>query len=206
MKVVYLFRLDANERAQNVLALAISHAHALGINRSSISEKMTVFDDESFRRIWWSIYVLDRRLCLETGRPFLILDMNVDADLPSDVDEGWMLRHKDSTARAADLNPSSLFTSGDSQSSPVAYLKAMIGYSRIWGKVWEGVYAAPVAKQPLSNLLREYVETSLDQWRQCLPAALIWNYPRNGESILPANAGARQRFILHLVSHSWFPR
>lgn len=189
-----------------MLALAISHAHALGINRISSSEKMTVFEDELFRRIWWCIYVLDRRLCLETGRPFLVLDMNTDAALPSDVDESWMSRHKDLTERAADLDPTAFPVSGELQSSPVAYLKAMIGYSRIWGKVWEAMYAAPVARQPLNNLLREYLENSLDQWRQTLPAALIWIYPRShGMSSFPANSGTRQRFILHLVSHYSLP-
>ncbi|KAH6642753.1 fungal-specific transcription factor domain-containing protein [Boeremia exigua] len=191
--VVYLFRLDANERAQNVLALVVSHAHTLGINRGSISAKVTAFEDEMFRRIWWCIYVIDKRLCLETGRPFLIMDMNTDAALPSDVDDVWMSEQKNSARHIANVST----TPGEVDPSPIAYLKAMIGYSRISSKVWEAVYAAPVAKQPLSDVLREYVEISLDQWRQALPTALIWTYSEShGLSDNPPRD--RQRFLLHL--------
>jgi len=37
-KVVHLFRLDANERAEKILALAISHAHHLGLHRQKVLE------------------------------------------------------------------------------------------------------------------------------------------------------------------------
>ncbi|KAG9187029.1 hypothetical protein G6011_10137 [Alternaria panax] len=201
--VVYLFRLDANERAQNVLALAVSHAHAVGINRISTSGRITVFEDESFRRIWWCIYVLDRRLCLETGRPFFILDINTDAALPSDVDDDWMLIHKDLAVPEAGQDSLGLAKPSNDLFSPIAYLKAMIGYSRIWGKVWESVYAAPVAKQPLNNLHREFLEASLDRWRQELPAKLIWTSPQSHRTEDPSTGlfVDYQRFILHLRYH-----
>jgi hypothetical protein len=77
----------------------------------------------------------------------------------------------------------------------------MVGFSRISGKIWESFYAAPVAKQPLNNLLLEYVDISLDQWRQNLPSALTWSIQETHSlSNFPTDVSvARRRFLLYLV-------
>lgn len=51
-QVVYLFRIDAHGPAEKMLALSISHAHHLGLQRNRIVEKMSPFQSEMARRIW----------------------------------------------------------------------------------------------------------------------------------------------------------
>jgi hypothetical protein len=202
LQVVYLFRLDANERAQNVLALAVSHAHSLGINRNFVLEKMPLYEKEMFKRVWWCIYVLDRRLCMETGRPFLILDLNADADQPLDLSDTCLIAHRlaKDTGGLDDGSFEAEVPTEDS-ASPVSYLKAMIGYSRIVGKVWEKVYAAPVVKQPLNGLLEEYVETLFSHWQSNLPKPFRYDDTLSLDSseFPTSRTVAQQRFLLRMV-------
>ncbi|KAH9896276.1 fungal-specific transcription factor domain-containing protein [Xylariomycetidae sp. FL2044] len=42
------------------------------------------------RRLWWAIYILDRTLSLELGRPFMIDDADCDAALPEPCDDHFL--------------------------------------------------------------------------------------------------------------------
>ncbi|KAI0484102.1 fungal-specific transcription factor domain-containing protein [Xylariaceae sp. FL0804] len=55
-------------------------AAAVGNARSRVEADMR-------RRVWWAVYVLDRTLALELGRPFLIDDADCDAALPEPCDD-----------------------------------------------------------------------------------------------------------------------
>ncbi|KAH7145813.1 fungal-specific transcription factor domain-containing protein [Dactylonectria estremocensis] len=199
LMVVYLFRLDANERAQNVLALAVSHAHSLGINRNATLENMPHFQNEMLRRVWWCIYVLDRRLCLETGRPFFILDLNSNTELPSNVSDVWLSAHRFSQNTTSDIHTAIVKELQRNSCSSVSYLKAMIEYSRIVGKVWESMYTAPFAKQTLSD----YIEVLLDHWLDTLPPTLVYdgNAKRGSQELTITRTVMFQRFLLYLRNH-----
>lgn len=153
LMVVYLFRLDAHGSAEKILALAISHAHHLGLQRERVVSAMSEFQSEMARRLWWCIYLLDRRLAIETGRPFLIQDINVDVGLPGNVSDEWLTTHK-TTQLETRLN-----TSAKAQiPTSVPYLIAMTSYSKVIGKVWEALYGATTSEATPSPLLNEYLE------------------------------------------------
>ncbi|KAI5860433.1 fungal-specific transcription factor domain-containing protein [Durotheca rogersii] len=42
------------------------------------------------RRVWWAIYIFDRMLALELGRPFVIDDADCDTALPEPVDDHFL--------------------------------------------------------------------------------------------------------------------
>ncbi|KAJ5825183.1 hypothetical protein N7474_002321 [Penicillium riverlandense] len=151
LMVVYLFRLDAHGPAEKVLALTISHAHHIGLHRRKVVDGMGTFTSEMCRRLWWCVYLLDRRLALETGRPFLIQDVNVDVGLPQDVSDEWL-------RTCHDLQfPVSNAASCENICSPVAYLIAMTAYSKVIGKIWEALYGAPTNESTPSYFLNEYL-------------------------------------------------
>lgn len=158
LMVVYLFRLDAHGSAEKILALAISHAHHLGLQRERVVSAMSPFQSEMARRLWWCIYLLDRRLAIETGRPFLIQDINVDVGLPGNVSDEWLTTHK--TTQLAN----GVITSANEQiPTSVPYLIAMTSYSRVIGKVWEALYGAATSEATPSPLLNEYLENLTTQ-------------------------------------------
>ncbi|RAK96852.1 uncharacterized protein BO80DRAFT_505114 [Aspergillus ibericus CBS 121593] len=159
LMTIYLFRLDIFGKAEKLLALAISHAHHLGLHRSRVVQNMPSFHSEISRRIWWCLYVLDRRLAIETGHPFLIQDVNADTPLPQEVDDDYVSRARNLPS----LDPAAALqtNAGDGSFTPIPYFRAMVIYSKVLGKVWEGMYGAtnlgPVPNYPL----REHLETLL---------------------------------------------
>ncbi|KAJ5122931.1 hypothetical protein N7448_009028 [Penicillium atrosanguineum] len=155
--VIYLFRLDAHGSAEKVLALSISHAHHLGLQRERVVKKMPTFQGEMSRRLWWCIYLLDRRLAIETGRPFLIQDVNIDVGLPHNVSDEWLTR--------CQIVKDSSIAEGTVESGPtkIPYLVAMASYSRVIGKVWEALYGAATSESTSSPLLNEYLEHLITQ-------------------------------------------
>lgn len=152
-KVLYLFRLDALGPAEKILALSISHAHHIGLQRNKVVERFSLFESEMSKRLWWCIYLLDRRLAIESGRPFLIQDINVDVGLPSNKSDDWLTMSQ--------LSPSHSWTSEAGNGlcySIVPYLVAMVSYSKVVGKVWEALYGASTSESTPSPLLNEYLE------------------------------------------------
>lgn len=47
-------------------------------------------DTEMRRRTWWAIYIMDRSMALESGRPYLINDEDCDVLLPAGVDDQYL--------------------------------------------------------------------------------------------------------------------
>lgn len=102
---------------------------------------MSIFNGEMYRRLWWCLYVMDRRFAIETGRPFLIQDMNVDAPLPRNLDDDWLQNHEEGPNQVSGLDDAP----DTSRVTPISYLNATITYSKVLGKVWEGLYAAQLS-------------------------------------------------------------
>lgn len=119
---------------------------------------MFPFEEEMSRRLWWCIYLLDRRLALETGRPFLIQDVNVDVGLPREVSDERLTKWR-AMPHAATINEAGT----DSSLSNVPYLVAMTNYSRVVGKVWEVLYGATTSESTSGPLLNEYLELLITQ-------------------------------------------
>ncbi|KAJ5263215.1 hypothetical protein N7478_010820 [Penicillium angulare] len=194
-QVVYLFRLDAHGSAEKVLALTISHAHHLGLQRNRVVNAMSPFESEISRRLWWCLYLLDRRLAIETGRPFLIQDVNVDVDHPHDLSDEWLtiLKERLQHGSTNEIETEPRVTS-------VPYLIAMASYSRVIGKVWEALYGATTSESTPSPLLNEYLEQLITQSQRGIKQEFTYD-PHN-----PVGMQARglkwwqvkQRFIMRI--------
>ncbi|KAL4863938.1 fungal-specific transcription factor domain-containing protein [Aspergillus spectabilis] len=174
LAVIYLYRLDITGKAEKLLALAISHAHHLGLHRSQPVNDRTIsnHDIEMCRRLWWSLYLLDRRIAIDTGRPFVIQDINVDTPLPRRLDDDCV-----NASNATGETEKTL-----DKPSPIPFFGAMVTYSRLLGKVWEAMYSASGTRGALSHPLRENLEQMLFAAQREVPAG--FSYESN-EQILP---------------------
>ena len=197
-QVVYLFRLDAHGSAEKVLALCISHAHHLGLQRNRVVESMPRFDGEIARRLWWCLYLLDRRLAIETGRPFLIQDINVDVDLPHQVSDEWLgISHESPPRSESQVNQTSL----EPVMTSVPYLVAMASYSRVIGKVWEALYGAATSESTPSPLLNEYLEHLITQSQRGISKEFTYD-PHRPLGLMAGSLAwwqIKQRFIMRIV-------
>ena len=88
MKAQYLFLLDEGSLSWRMLGVAARLSQELGLNRS---ETYTQFKSEEDRnraiRLFWTVYVLDRRSGFETGMPFAMQDSQIDTSVPQPVSE-----------------------------------------------------------------------------------------------------------------------
>ncbi|KAI0406334.1 fungal-specific transcription factor domain-containing protein [Xylaria palmicola] len=82
---VALYEMNLKSAAWKWLGKAIRCAQDLELHlevgiRSRVEADMR-------RRVWWAVYVFDRTLSLETGRPFMIDDADCDVALPEPCDD-----------------------------------------------------------------------------------------------------------------------
>ncbi|KPM37966.1 hypothetical protein AK830_g8612 [Neonectria ditissima] len=166
--VLYLFRLDANQQAAQVMGIIVSIAHTMRIHRQGTVEKMPAFHNQLCCRTWWAIYLLDRRIAIESGMPYLIQDSNIDTALPIDLSEDWMTQFATRKERIADLQQEiAAELARDRPPSAIPYTIAMVRYARVAGQAWQVLYSAktPAASMTatvrhLDSLLGELLDTA----------------------------------------------
>ncbi|KAH7114820.1 fungal-specific transcription factor domain-containing protein [Dactylonectria macrodidyma] len=174
MRVLYLFRLDSTERAARLLALSISNAHIIGLHRQSTYDKMPVFQSQMFCRTWWAIYVMDRRLAIESGRPYVIQDNNTDTGFPLQLGNEWMSRYQSHPGTTSGLSEEISLEISTTSITPLSYFIAIVRLSRVVGKVWEVLYSVKVSVQT-STVMIEYADTALCNLLEALPDSLSYN-------------------------------
>lgn len=205
--MLYLFRLDATQRAARLIAVAISNAHIIGLHRQQTLDKMPVFRSQLFCRTWWSIYVLDRRIAIESGRPFLIQDTNVDTRLPSNLSDEWLSRYASRGDPTGSLGKE---ISGESATNPVTavpYLSAQVRFSRVVGKSWELLYGIGTPN-PTSTAMADYADAMLCKILENVPEALSYNPILSSENQFGTRLRwqVKQSILLFMVRYAPSPR
>ncbi|KAJ5953499.1 hypothetical protein N7454_000395 [Penicillium verhagenii] len=76
---------DKTAWAWDILAMGVSMAQSIGINQISSAQKDSSTPDTPEFRIWWCMYVFERLLSLECGRPSLIWDRQLSETLASAI-------------------------------------------------------------------------------------------------------------------------
>jgi len=136
-------------------------AQSIGFHvEDSVEQPLTGFnimEQETIRRTWYSLYVLDRLLALQLGRPIAIHEDEYYVNLPSELEGN-----------------SGLFNGEPNQLSSIDYFISVINFSKILGQVISGLYRpSQVAIEPEKMLLST---TTLDEklmnWKLSLPRHL----------------------------------
>lgn len=84
---MYHFLSDDEGLAWRIIGIAARLCIELGLHRSETYA--TLFPDEDERlvaiKVFWSVYVLDRRWSFGTGMSFALSDTDIDSSLPKPV-------------------------------------------------------------------------------------------------------------------------
>ncbi|KUI60675.1 hypothetical protein VP1G_07865 [Cytospora mali] len=88
LQTMFLDEMNLKSAAWNCLGNAVRVAQDIGLY--SESGPWPVVEGEMRRRVWWTIYILDRSLSVELGRPLLIDDSDCDVSLPAGVDDAYI--------------------------------------------------------------------------------------------------------------------
>ncbi|KAI1135854.1 fungal-specific transcription factor domain-containing protein [Hypoxylon sp. FL0543] len=84
-----LNELNLKSASWTWLGTAVRMAQDLDLHLEVVGVRSRVEADMR-RRVWWAIYILDRTLAMELGRPFMIDDADCDVALPEPFDDHFL--------------------------------------------------------------------------------------------------------------------
>ncbi|RDW85835.1 hypothetical protein BP5796_04160 [Coleophoma crateriformis] len=85
---IFLNEINLKSAAWTWLASSVRIAQDIGLHTDTGPWPM--IEGEMRRRVWWGIYVWDRHISLELGRPLLIEDADCDIALPAAIDDHYI--------------------------------------------------------------------------------------------------------------------
>ena len=87
---IYLCCASFQNMADSTCGLAVRTAYMLGIHLEP-PQSMPRRERETRKRLWWTLYVLETKMSMKLGRPFLLHDSSTTCSLPADDREIAML-------------------------------------------------------------------------------------------------------------------
>ncbi|OAL35927.1 hypothetical protein AYO20_04833 [Fonsecaea nubica] len=84
---IYALRSPSGSSIWHLCGLMIRQCVELGLHRQLRKDISTATSDEFKRRLFYSIYHLERRIVLVLGRPLTIADDEIDTPLPSEIED-----------------------------------------------------------------------------------------------------------------------
>ena len=93
---MYYFHLDEEPQAYVIIGLAARMCFEMGLHRRDSLLKIFESKDDYIWavRLFWCVYVLDKRWSFGTGMPFAIQDLDIDPMLPQPVSLSWQGRYE----------------------------------------------------------------------------------------------------------------
>ncbi|KAI9716322.1 MAG: hypothetical protein M1812_005387 [Candelaria pacifica] len=87
---IYLCCASSHNMADSTCSLAVKTAYTIGLHLEpplSLPRR----ESETRKRLWWTLYVLETKMSMKLGRPFLLHDSSTTCSLPADDREIAML-------------------------------------------------------------------------------------------------------------------
>lgn len=162
---------------------------------------MPATQSQLYCRTWWCIYIMDRRLAIESGRPFVIQDSNVDTALPLDLDDDLLSRFAKRTDPVANLQQEMAAGTAAGSATSVPYLTARVRFSRVVGKAWDLLYGVKASTMSSSAMIH-YVDMALCDLLDSLPNSLAYNLKlaHQDQFATRQRFQAKQSLVLFMVS------
>lgn len=85
---LYTLFAAAGPSVWHILGTAIRLATSLGLHKSPPSSSLV--EEEMAKRVFWSLYNLDRLIAATLGRPLGISDEDISVDLPRELNDDWV--------------------------------------------------------------------------------------------------------------------
>ena len=193
---VYLCCASFQNSADNSCALAVRTAYMLGLHLEP-PQTIPLRERELRKRLWWAAYVLEGKMSIKLGRPFLVRDSSAACSLPADDREIAML----SSSSFAPLGKNVTWL------TPTLHnIKLMLAVRAAYISIYSEAPDIPSAcnPHPITNLL--------ENWLKDVPEALKTRRQNNGipfstdqspleiEQFTPGWL-QRQRLLLELTYH-----
>lgn len=137
-----------------LVSAAIRTAHAIGLHKRGSTFNLNQVEIEQRSRVFWIAYMLDKDICLRTGRPPAQDDDDMNVDLPTEDPEDNI-----GNIPLADGK------------GKVNLFRMMCCIARIESRVYKQLYSARAAKQTEGELLHTIgeLDRELEAWKDSVP-------------------------------------
>ncbi|TDL29327.1 hypothetical protein BD410DRAFT_758089 [Rickenella mellea] len=163
----FLCSVNCLPQAWLLVGQAVRMGQDLGLHRLCGQLNITPIDKQVRRKVWWSVYSLDRMLALALGRPLGVQDSDCDAEMPVELDDDELPDY----FAGAQMPPRK-------QPSLMVGFVALIELYKIAGQVCRQIYAIDKCKdnlepEKMAELLGSVaiLDRDLTQWCDLLPPA-----------------------------------
>jgi hypothetical protein len=163
--VLYNLRSPSNTGIWYMIGLAMRTCVDLGLHREAHYGLVPPYEGQLRRRLFWTVYFLERVIAVSLGRPYSIADRDIDASLPLEIDD--TVRDDNLIARTLAVSPSPSFQASR-PSSNITLAVQCIRLKRLESYIQETIYRVD---RPITSLVSEISPTlrMLEDWHRALP-------------------------------------
>ncbi|KAG8943600.1 hypothetical protein FRC04_002761 [Tulasnella sp. 424] len=170
LSAIYLYGTSAPHSSWLIAGIGLRFAQDIGAHREKVYGPDHPFENQLWKRAFWSLVALDRVTSAGLGRPIAAFDEDIDADLPLEVDDEYYDEEKKEWKQPAD-KPSKLaaFTQYCKLQGILAYATRTV-YSINKSKVHLGFVGPEWESRTVAEL-----DSALNSWLDNIPDHLIWD-------------------------------
>ncbi|KAF2834101.1 hypothetical protein M501DRAFT_964934, partial [Patellaria atrata CBS 101060] len=137
-----------------LVAAAIRLAHSIGLHKRGSGFNLNPAESEQRKRVFWIAYLLDRDICLRSGRPPIQDDDDMNVELPSEDPQ-------DNIGNIPLANGQ----------GKVNLFRLMCTFAVIQSKVYKQLYSVKASRQSDGELLNTIgeLDKELEDWKDAIP-------------------------------------
>lgn len=137
-----------------LVAAAIRLAHSIGLHKRGTDFNLNDVETEQRKRVFWIAYLLDKDICLRSGRPPIQDDDDMNVELPSE-DPSDNIGNVPMADGKTKIN---LF-------------RSMCVFATIQSKVYKQLYSVKASRQSDGELLNTIgqLDHELEEWKDSIP-------------------------------------
>ena len=163
--VLYNLRSPSNSGIWYMVGLAMRTCVDLGLHREAHYGSISPYEGQLRRRLFWTVYFLERVIAVSMGRPYSIADRDIDAGLPLEIDD--TVRDDGLIARTLAVSQSPTFQASR-PSSNITLGVQCIRLKRLESHIQGTIYRVD---RPINRLISKISPTMklLEDWHRALP-------------------------------------
>ena len=140
-----------------LVAAAIRMAHSIGLHKRGSGFNLNAVENEQRKRVFWIAYLLDKDICLRSGRPPAQDDDDMNVELPSEDPPD---------------NVGNIPLAKESDGKKTMNLfRLMCTFAQIQSRVYKQLYSVRAARQSDGELLNTIgdLDAQLEEWKDSIP-------------------------------------
>ncbi|KIO34337.1 hypothetical protein M407DRAFT_16870 [Tulasnella calospora MUT 4182] len=170
LSAIYLYGTSAPHSSWLITGIGLRFAQDIGAHREKVYGPEHPFENQMWKRAFWSLVALDRITSAGLGRPIAAFDEDIDADLPLEVDDECYDEEKKEWKQPAD-KPSKL-----AAFNQYAKLQGILAYAirTVYSINKSKVHLGFVGPEWESRTVAE-LDSALNSWLDNVPDHLKWD-------------------------------